>query len=101
MPGIKCLGRYRRLFQCISLKSIPGVRKEQRRDNIINQGFIVMPLIDAALADVQAGMNRGGMSGGRRGKLWSHFRNNPGIEHGLEELVFFRVALEKVPAESI
>lgn len=68
--------------------------KQQRNHHRVKLGFVVIPLEDAALADIQPGMDAGDMPGCGGGELGCPFGGQPVPVETLEEwvrAVFFKV----------
>src|SRR6266487_90412 len=71
LPREKCLRRNPGSFQCIAF-FISSIGEVKRSDDLVYQRFIVVPLVDPALPNIQPSMHTCNMRCCRRRKLRSH-----------------------------
>src|SRR5579859_4103198 len=80
---------------------VTRVGEHQRGDNFVNQWFVVVPFVDAALPNVEASVNAGDVRGGGRWKLRGQFGDDALLREGLERAIFAGVAFKEAPAKGI
>ena len=79
----------------------PGVRKEQRGDHRVELRLVVLPLVHAALPDLQPGVQTGDVRGRGRGELRRELCHGARSRETTQGRIVVRHLLEKAPTEAV
>ena len=79
----------------------PGVREEQRGDHRVELRLVVLPLVHAALPDLQPGVQTGDVRGRGGGKLRRELCHAARSRETTQGRIIVRHLLEEAPAEAV